>query len=121
MSWGSEEYSLLRDGYRGDRPVESASKPPLALLVVAAACGLAGLVVGLALRTSALNLLGWFVGGVVALVFFGMFLVKDARRYTEGLVFSSTWTFPLKCVVLVLALSAIVLNAWRVADVVSRW
>lgn len=118
MSWASEPY-VPEDAKSGVG--SRSSRPPHELLIASLVSGLIGLVVGVTTRGVFPNLLGWLVSGFGALVFLGLFVVKDSRRSRDGLTYSSPLTAPLRWSAFLVAMVALTTNAWKIADVVSRW
>jgi hypothetical protein len=70
--------------------------------------------------TSTLAAIGWFLGGPVAIAALGVFVSADTRRRADPWHRPSGLADWGRRLVVVLALVAVALNAWRIADHLSR-
>lgn len=100
--------------------VTEPSSPPLHWLALGLAA--AGVGVALPLLTDAISasVLGWFLGGVVALVLWGIFIVRDGTRRARGPAMVSSLGTWLGFALILLAAVAVVANAWSIADELAR-
>ena len=67
-----------------------------------------------------LSIVGWFLGGIVAIGLLGVFFNKDTVRRASGWAEESSLADILRVVLVFLAFAAVLLNSWAIADVLAR-
>ena len=116
---GNEWSSATSSGHERVGPAWTPSRPPHAWLYA----GLGAAVVGVALallRDEVAAVVGWALGGLVTLLLWGAFIIRDGERLARGRAQISGLTRPLQTVAVLLALVAVVANAWVFADLMAR-
>lgn len=120
MAFDGSEWSSATPS--SQEPVAQAwtpSRPPHAWLYASA--GAAVVSVALAgLGDEVAAVAGWALGGLVALLLWGAFVIRDGERLARGRAQISGLTRPLQTTAVLLALVAVVANAWVFADLMAR-
>jgi hypothetical protein len=94
---------------------------PLGLLIAAAACTVPSIVIGL--RASwhpMLSIVGWLLGGLVAVGLVTWFTLLDTKRRADPYYLARPAGSWLRGLVILAAIAGVALNAWQFADYVSR-
>jgi hypothetical protein len=106
-----------RTGGASDRPV----LPPARWLLAAAGCVVAAFALGSFGGPRAYFwVLGWLVGGFVSIGLIAAFTLADSRRRADPWYTARPVLSYLRTALLALAIVAVALNAWRIADWASR-
>ena len=100
--------------------VDAPASPPILWLAAAAACVLTSLAVFTTTNGATMGLVGWLVGGPAAIGAWGIFLVADKSRRLSGWYRPSVVADWMRRAVIALALVAVALNAFHVANDVAR-
>lgn len=110
------------DGFGGGAPIElvTPNKPPLLWLAVAGALTVAALIIGLIGQSATTGLIGWLLAGPLAISAIALFSTADAKRRESGWYTPSALAEWGRRVIVVLALVAVALCAWFIADDVAR-
>lgn len=95
-------------------------RAPLGWLFVGILAALAGLAIGVAWRSLLSAIGGWVLAGPVAIGLLATFLIKDAKGRQDPWYAIDGATPWLRRVLVVVALIAIAVNAWTIADAVAR-
>ena len=104
---------------RNDTPAR-ATRTPGAWLFVASLLVVVSAVVALVTASATVSVIGWFLGGPLAIGSVAMFLVADSRARQEAWYVASDALTWLRRAVVCLALVAVALNAWTIANAVAR-
>jgi hypothetical protein len=108
----------LRSGPGGSGiPVSQA---PIVWLVAGLTAASLGLVIPLISRRPGLALIGWSLGGLVAVGLLGVFLWRDLERRSRGVAADSHAADWLRRLLVVAAVVSVALNAWVIADAIAR-
>ncbi len=99
---------------------EAVARPPIVWLAVGVGLAVIGAVLGLVFRSATWSVLGWLLSGPAAIGMLAVFALADAAKrqrlwYVPGQ--AAGW---LRRSLVVLALMAIAVNAWIIADAVAR-
>ena len=79
-----------------------------------------GFVLPLVLDGATAGAIGWFLAGPAAIALIGIFLVQDAKARSTGWYAQSDLADIGRRVVIVIAVIAVALNAWEIANDVAR-
>lgn len=96
------------------------NRPPLLWLGVACLLTVAAFVIALVGRTATTGLVGWLLAGPLAISAVALFSTADAKRRESGWYTPSSLAEWGRRVVVVLALVAVALCAWLIANDVAR-
>jgi hypothetical protein len=127
MTWGDEpskdestETHLGWDGSGAQTGVPEVAKVPVVLLW--SGIGTASIGVWLTLGFDGLwpSIAGWFIGGLVSVAMLGVFFWLHAKREATGWIESSSLATPLRMLLIVTWLLAVVLSSWAIADYLAR-
>ena len=122
MSWDEDTEDVSWGGAAGRTtggPLE-ASDPPVAWLVSGGVAVVVGLAVSWLVDDVVAHVVGWFLGGFVAIVLWGEFVRRDARRRATGLSRVSPVVDRSAQLVLVGALVCVLMTSFLIADHVAR-
>lgn len=101
--------------------IDSSVRTPYGWIVAAAACGALSLCLGsVAHGRFPLALLGWIVGGLCSIGLLTVFTIRDGRLRAGSWYVQLRWPDRARPVVILLAAVGVGLNAWWIADIVSR-
>lgn len=117
--WSSSGWSTP-DASPADSVDMTPTSAPLHWLLLGIAVAGAGVALPLFDDSIPTAAVGWALGGVVALLLWGVFVVRDGARRAQGFALVSTaakWLGPL---LVVLAAGAVAINAWAIADELAR-
>ena len=93
---------------------------PLALLIAAAACTVPSILLGFLSWHPGLAILGWVLGGLVAIGLVTAFTVLDTKRRADPYYLVRRTGSVLCRIVIMAAVLGTALNAWHFADYISR-
>ena len=96
------------------------SQAPIVWLVAGLTAASLGLVIPLISRRPGLALIGWSLGGLVAVGLLGVFLWRDLERRSQGVAADSHAADWLRRLLVVAAVVSVALNAWVIADAIAR-
>ena len=96
------------------------SHAPIGWLLGGLAAAALGLLVPLVTHGLGPALVGWVLGGLVAIGLLGVFLSRDLQRRARGLAADSEVADWLRRLLVGLAVVAVALNAWHIADALAR-
>lgn len=102
----------------GQRP--ELSDAPVGWLWAGIGAAVIGLGIPFLSGSLGFSILGWILGGMVAVLLLAVFLQRDAERRATGWARSSGSSGPLRVALLAVATAAVVANAWVIADVLAR-
>lgn len=129
MSWdggsaGGWDNSIDSDASWGSDtdPIDSThvSNPPVVWLWLGVATAVSSLILIFVGNSLWLNIVGWFLAGLVAITFLGVFFVKDLARRGTGWAAESAVADYLRVGLVVLAFLAVVFHSGAIADVLAR-
>lgn len=116
---GNEWSSATPSGHEHVAPAWTPSRPPHAWLYAGVAAAVLGVSLAL-LRDEFAALMGWALGGLVTLMLWGVFIIRDGERLARGRAQTSGLTRPLQAAAVAMALVAVIANAWVFADLMAR-
>lgn len=94
---------------------------PLGLLIAASACTVVSIFIGLSSAWHpARSIVGWLLGGVVAVGLVAWFTILDTKRRADPYYLARAAGIWVRRAVLLAAVVGVALNAWHFADYVSR-
>lgn len=96
------------------------SSPPVQWLHLGIGAAALGLAVRLVSDSPRLAVIGWLLGGIVALLLLAVFIRLDLRRRAAGFARDSAAEPWLRRLLVVLAVAAVGVNAWTIADAIAR-
>lgn len=96
------------------------STAPLHWLGCGIGAALVGLLIPILSPSAKLAVIGWILGGTISIIFLGVFVQKDVARRAAGWARTDNSSASLRVLLLGLAASAVILNAWQIADAVAR-
>lgn len=110
------------DGFGGGPQIElvTPNRPPLAWLGIGLLLTLAAFVIVLIGRTATTGLIGWVLAGPLAIGSVAMFAVTDAKKRESGWYAPSGLADWGRRILIVVALVAVTLCAWFIANDVAR-
>lgn len=94
--------------------------PPTVWLLAGLLAAAVGLALPLLERDSIFSVAGWVLGGLVAIGLLGVFSARDLKRRTRGIAAESQLADWLRRLLVLLAIAAVALNAWVIADAIAR-
>lgn len=96
------------------------SHPPVLWLVAGLAAAVVGLLLPLVDTTLSVAAVGWALGGLVAIGLLGVFMSRDLQRRSRGMAADSGLADGLRRLLVVVAVAAVAVNAWFIADAIAR-
>lgn len=110
------------DGFGGGPEIQlvTPNKPPLIWLAVGIALAVAALLVGLIGQSATTGLIGWILAGPLAITAVALFTAADAKKRESGWYTPSGLADWGRRAAIVLALIAVALCAWFIANDVAR-
>lgn len=96
------------------------SQAPIVWLLAGLTAAGVGLVLPLISHTLGLGVIGWSLGGLVAIGLLGVFHWRDLERRSQGMAADSQTADWLRRFLVVTAVGAVALNAWVIADELAR-
>lgn len=129
MGWDANDHDSFFDEPEGfDERLVGAGTPtsaglqsaPVHWLFFGLGLAIVGTLIGLRFGSPWLNLVGWFVGGIGAILMFAVFTLRELKQRSVGMVKATSLPVVLRPALLVAALIAVSVNAWYFADAVSR-
>ncbi len=110
------------DGFGGGPQIElvTPNKPPMLWLGIGLLLTVAAVVLALIGRTATTGLIGWVLAGPLAIGAVAMFAVADAKKRESGWYAPSDLADWGRRILIVLALLAVTLCAWFIANDVAR-
>lgn len=110
------------DGFGGGATIElvTPNKPPMLWLAAGFLLAVAALILGLAGRSATTGLIGWVLAGPLAITAVALFTTADAKRRESGWYTPSGLAEWGRRGLVVLALVAVTVCAWFIANDVAR-